>query len=321
MSGERQHKSALSTVEPAVRAGFSVLGLLNEPSAASIEYGHRDRSGQTSECVLVYDFGGGTFDASLVEIQGREHAVVATEGVSFLGGDDFDLILADLAMADPGVLTQAEIFRLHEECRTKKEAIHPNTRRIVIDLGAVREELDEVAIPIDEFYERCRPLIQRTIDSAEKLASENPGKRVDAIYVTGGASELPLVARMLREIFGRKVKRFLHAFRHGHRACNQAGEQAGYVLRERFTRHFGVWREAESGRDIIFDSLFPKGTLLPASGEPPLTIRRQYRPVHNIGDFRYLECSQRGDRGEPTGDITIWDEIRFSIRPCRAGGI
>jgi molecular chaperone DnaK len=65
----------------------------------------------------------------------------------------------------------------------------------------------------------------------------------------------------------------------------------------------------------VFDSLCPKGTLLPAAGEPPLAIRRQYRPVHNIGHFRYLECSRRGDRGEPTGDITVWDEIRFSFDP------
>jgi molecular chaperone DnaK (HSP70) len=304
------------TVEPAMRAGFSVLGLLNEPSAASIEYGHRDRSGQSSECVLVYDFGGGTFDASLVEIEGREHTVVATEGVSFLGGDDFDLLLADLAFPSADVLTQAEIFRLHEECRTKKEAIHPNTRRIVIDLGCVREDFNEVAIPVDEFYERCRPLIQRTIDAAEKLVSDHPGKRVDAVYVTGGASELPLVSRMLREVFGRKVKR--SPYTRSATAIGlaiQAGEQAGYVLRERFTRHFGVWREAQSGRDVVFDSLFPKGTLLPASGEPPLTIRRVYRPVHNIGHFRYLECSRRGEHGEPTGDITVWDEIRFSFDP------
>ena len=83
------------TVDPVQRAGFSVIGLLNEPSAASIEYGHRGRTEQSSERVLVYDLGGGTFDVSLVNIEGREHSVVATEGVSMLGGDDFDIVLAD----------------------------------------------------------------------------------------------------------------------------------------------------------------------------------------------------------------------------------
>jgi molecular chaperone DnaK (HSP70) len=64
--------------------GFHVLGLLNEPSAASIEFGHRDRaSRQTKEKVriLVYDLGGGTFDASLVELDERMHSVIASEGI------------------------------------------------------------------------------------------------------------------------------------------------------------------------------------------------------------------------------------------------
>ena len=127
------------TVEPFQRAGFQVLGLLNEPSAASIEYGHRNRSAEDNELVLVYDLGGGTFDASLVRIEDRLHSVVASEGVPDVGGDDFDIVLADMALESAGFrfdsLTQAEIFRLHEECRARKEALHPNTRRIVVDLG------------------------------------------------------------------------------------------------------------------------------------------------------------------------------------------
>ncbi len=90
------------TVEPFQRAGFSVLGLLNEPSAASIEYGHRNRTAQASEHVLVYDLGGGTFDASLVDIEDRTHTVIASEGVPYLGGDDFDIVLGDLALAEAG---------------------------------------------------------------------------------------------------------------------------------------------------------------------------------------------------------------------------
>ena len=99
------------TVEPFQRAGFEVLGLLNEPSAASIEYGHRNRSAENNELVLVYDLGGGTFDASLVRIEGRIHSVIASEGVPDVGGDDFDIVLSEMALEseglDPEVLTQA----------------------------------------------------------------------------------------------------------------------------------------------------------------------------------------------------------------------
>src|SRR4051794_18504478 len=118
------------TVEAFQRAGFHVLGLLNEPSAASIEYGHRSRNGGSPEQLLVYDLGGGTFDVSLVRIDDRLHTVVATEGAADLGGDDFDIVLADVALESTGLtqdnLTEAELFRLHEECRSKKEALHPN---------------------------------------------------------------------------------------------------------------------------------------------------------------------------------------------------
>ncbi len=65
------------TVDAFRKAGFSVLGLLNEPSAASIEYGHRNRA---TGRVLIYDLGGGTFDVSLVELAGDAHTVLASEG-------------------------------------------------------------------------------------------------------------------------------------------------------------------------------------------------------------------------------------------------
>jgi molecular chaperone DnaK (HSP70) len=316
------------TAEAFRLGGFSVLGVLNEPSAASIEFGHRQRAGQQARepsSLLVYDFGGGTFDASLVEIDERTHSVLASEGIETLGGDDFDEILAEMALdaaglslADRESLSQAELFRLHEECRQKKESIHPNSRKISVDLECVRAGLGEVTVPVVDFYSACRPLIDETIHAVEDLlasrgfSEEKPARRLEAIYVTGGGSELPLVARELRDHYERRVKRSAHA-----RSATaiglaiQAGAQAGYQLRDRFTRYFGVWREADGGARICFDPLFEKGQSLPGPGEPPLRVVRDYRPVHNIGHFRYLECSRVTDDGRPAGDITLWDEIRF----------
>jgi molecular chaperone DnaK (HSP70) len=308
-------------VEPFQRAGFSVLGLLNEPSAASIEYGHRNRDAGRFEQVLVYDLGGGTFDASLVHIDDRMHVVVASEGVADLGGDDFDIVLSDMALEEAGIdageLAQAETFRLHEECRAKKEALHPNTRRIVVDLAQVRDDWTEVTVLAAEYYSRCRPMVERSIAATERLLeTHDQGRRVDALYVTGGGSELPLVARMLKEVFGRRVKR--SAYTRSATAIGlaiQADAQSGYVLQETFSRNFGVWRESDEGRRVVFDSLFPKGTPLPAPGEEPVTIARRYSPVHNIGHFRYLECSHVDSDGKPTGDIAVWDEVRFPFEP------
>ena len=303
------------TVDAFRRAGFFVLGLLNEPSAASIEFGHRQK---IVGRILVYDLGGGTFDASLVELDKRTHTVLATEGISTLGGDDFDRVLAEMAVGaeELAALDAASSFRLEEECRRQKEALHPNSRRMVVDLDLIEEGRGQVTVAVADYYERCRPLIEETVVATVRLAGDTP---IDALYVTGGGSELPLVARMLREEFGRKVKR--SEYTRSATAIGlaiQAGVASGYTLREVFTRNFGVWRETESGQRMVFDPIFPRGTRLPAASEPALTVSRRYQPVHNIGDFRYLEAAAVDEHGQPSGDIAVWDEIMFPFDPALA---
>ena len=306
------------TVDAFRRAGFSVLGLLNEPSAASIEFGHRQKA---KGRILVYDLGGGTFDVSLVSLEGGTHTVLSSEGISNLGGDDFDLILAELAAGKDLLysLTLSEVFRLDEECRRQKEALHPNSRKIVVDLDAAREGLGQATVSVADFYEQCRPLLEESLHATARMAG---GQDIEVLYVTGGGSELPLVSRVLREEFGRKVKR--SEYTRSATAIGlaiQADAASGYLLREMFTRNFGVWRESEAGRRMIFDPIFPRGTRLPGAGEPPLTRRRAYRAAHNIGHFRYIEASEVGPDCQPAGDIAVWDEILFPFGPALARGV
>jgi len=304
------------TVEAFRAAGCDVIGLLNEPSAACIEYGHQTKM---TGLILVYDLGGGTFDASLVKIGEKTHEVLATEGIPTLGGDDFDEVLADLAVTekDRDELSQSEQFRLLLECRMKKEAVHPNTRKIVLDLDNVREGWGTVTVQAADYYEHCRHLVEETLNVVEDLLVKNGSSDLEAMYVTGGGSELPIVNRMLKERFGKRVRRSVHA-----RSATaiglaiQADQQAGYVLSDKFSRYFGVWRESDCGRGVFFDPLFTKGTVLPRSSQQPLEIRREYAPVHNIGHFRYIECTYLVDDGQPGGDVTVWDEIRFPFDPA-----
>ncbi len=314
------------TVDAFRQAGFEVLGILNEPSAASIEFGHRQRQGQNKaarETVLVYDLGGGTFDASLVTIDENVHHVVASDGIATLGGDDFDQMLADLALEKHGVshdeaasLPTAAWFRLLEECRLKKEALNPNSRRIAVDLEVANSAWGTVGVLVAEFCDRARPLVEETMAVAEELLAKIDSSQFEALYITGGGSELPLVARVLRERFGRRVRR--SAYTRSATAIGlaiQAGQPGVYRLSEQLSRYFGVWREADNGAQVVFDPLFEKGQALPGAGEPPLVRKRNYAPAHNVGHFRFLECSHRAADGSPSGDVTFWDEIRFAFEP------
>jgi molecular chaperone DnaK (HSP70) len=309
------------TEEAARAAGFKVLGVVNEPSAAAIEFGYRssdERRERAGSGLLVYDLGGGTFDVSLVTFREGENIVEASDGIPTLGGDDFDEILANIAMviATPNPpFTPFERRRLLDECREKKETLSPNTRKLTIDFEGVRAGLKEVTIPVDVYYERCRPLVDATRKVVEDLLSKYSDGQLDTLYVTGGGSELPAVARVLRETFGRKVRR--SAYMRSASAVGlaiRAGAASG-ALYDQFTHNFGIWREADSGGTIVFDLIFPRGARLPGPDDPPLHYERVYQPVHNIGHFRYLECSRLDDQGQPIGEITNWEQIQFPFDP------
>jgi molecular chaperone DnaK (HSP70) len=309
------------TEEAANLAGFTVLGVVNEPSAAAIEFAYRnsaDRKHRAGGSLLVYDLGGGTFDVSLVTLGETEHTIEASDGLPQVGGDDFDDILADLSLevaGSPGALSANDRRVLLDECREKKESLSPNTRKITIDLERVRSGWEQVTFPVDLYYDRCRPLIEATRVVVDRLLTTHPDAQLDTLYVTGGGSELPPVARVLRETFGRKVRR--SAYMRSASAVGLAIRAAADAqrLHEQFNQNFGIWREAESGGAIVFDLIFPRGMQLPETGQPALHTVRAYRPVHNIGHFRFLECSRLDNRGQPIGEIINWEQIQFPFDP------
>jgi molecular chaperone DnaK len=303
----------LMTMDAYRRAGFDVKAVLNEPSAAGFEYANRFRETVTSkrEYVLVYDLGGGTFDASLIHMEGKSNEVVTSSGVSRLGGDDFDEAIALLVLArrGGGSLTR----QLLDEVRGQKEALGPNTRKFVVD---------ETVLPVEEVYAACMPLVEQTLAAMEP-AMRDPRRAGDeeiawtelaGIYVVGGASAFPPVYRRLRERFGaHRVRRSPHPF--GSCAIGLAihlDEHKGYKLSERLSRHFGVFREDGEGGRISFDVLVPKDTPLPAQ------VSRRYRAAHNVGHYRFVECG-RIEAGRPEGNLAAWDEMLFPFDPSLRG--
>jgi molecular chaperone DnaK (HSP70) len=333
------------TLDAFRRAGFNPIAMLNEPSAAGFEFTHRHRDTLTSrrDHVVVYDLGGGTFDASLVRIRGRSHEVLATAGVNQLGGDDFDDVLVDLVLVRAGLqrsaIERSALDRLVDQCRDAKERLNPSSRKISIDVEAALGALaktGEIVVPVAEFYEACMPLVERAIEVMVPVMSKldsaaGPASDTDAvaaadveaalgeiagIYVVGGASELPIVARALRQRFGRRVHRSPYpsaAIAIGLAiACD---ESAGFDLSDRYSRTFGVFRESRAGAEITFDPIFTHDTELPARAGEPVRRRRDYRAAHNVGHFRFFECNAVSDDGRPRGDMMISGDVFFPFDP------
>lgn len=314
------------TIEAFRRAGFNVVALVNEPSAAGFEYTHRQPRTFSSRRtqVLVYDLGGGTFDASLVKADGGAHEVISSVGVNRLGGDDFDVVLAQTALQSAGIasdtLTAPQWRHLVEDSREAKERLTPQTRRIMLEI-----EGEPVVVAVDDFYEAAQPLVERSIEEMEPLvgaldkesASQSLAE-VAGIYLVGGGSGLPMVPRQLRERFGRRVHRSPYpAAATSIGLAIAADPESPFTLIDRLSRGFGVFRERSGGAALGFDQIFSRDDTLPQEGV--FTATRRYRPAHNIGWFRYVEYTAQDAAGDPRGEIVPFAEALFPFDPALRG--
>jgi molecular chaperone DnaK (HSP70) len=194
-----------------------------------------------------------------------------------------------------------------------------------VDLGQISLVGGEVSVPVAAFYERCEPLIAQTVEATESALATVMGEdfkdlaSLACVYLVGGSCELPVLTRALRERFGKRVRRSPYPSAATAIGLAIASDRdTSYRLQDRFHRHFGVWREGEAGARVVFDPIFSKGTPLPVSGKS-LTVTRRYQPAHNIGHFRFLECSHLDESREPRGDIIAWDQVLFPFDPQLAG--
>ncbi|MHB1846995.1 MAG: Fe-S protein assembly chaperone HscA [Deltaproteobacteria bacterium] len=195
--GQRQ-----ATKDAGRLAGLEVLRLLNEPTAAALAYG-LDKGSQGT--FAVYDLGGGTFDVSILALEGGLFQVRATGGDSALGGDDFDRALAQAFLAELGGPAPAPPALVHAclvEARRAKEALtsQPSVRvrlplaKFERDLG--RAELEAIIHPILE--RTGRPCRRALADAGIEATS------LDGVILVGGSTRVPLVRRFVKELFGKE---------------------------------------------------------------------------------------------------------------------
>jgi molecular chaperone DnaK len=194
-------------------AGLDVMRIINEPTAAALAYGFGRGS---KERVAVYDFGGGTFDCTLLELSGNVFEVLATAGDTFLGGDDLDLAIAEQmadallrahrvdARADAQVFERlrvaAELLKI--ELSTSEKATS-HVRDVAFGVGGSSLEL---TFPMTRaaFDALASPLVQRTLAVCEQALSiaRLPVAAFDKVILVGGSTRIALVRRRVEEFFG-----------------------------------------------------------------------------------------------------------------------
>ncbi len=195
-------------------AGLEVLRLINEPTAAALAYGY---GGQKRERVAIYDFGGGTFDVTLLELRGNIFEVLSTAGNSYLGGDDFDFRLASAIFNAFERQHQVDLST-DDLVRQRMRLIAEDLKHRLTDEAAVRIPISEyipgtmTAVEIefeltrDQFDKRCMDIVEQSLTTCEDALRTAGMQRaeLDHLVLVGGSTRVPLVQRRTREFFNRE---------------------------------------------------------------------------------------------------------------------
>ena len=196
-------------------AGLEVLRIINEPTAASLAYG-LDKT-DTSEKILVYDLGGGTFDVSILELGDGVFEVLATNGDTRLGGDDFDNkimdYIADTFKAENGIDLRNDkmaLQRLKEAAEKAKIELSSSTQTNInlpfITADATGPKHIDLNLTRAKFNELTHDLVQRSIEPMKKALADAglSISQIDKVILVGGSTRIPAVQEAVKNFTGKE---------------------------------------------------------------------------------------------------------------------
>ncbi|MFM9914009.1 MAG: Fe-S protein assembly chaperone HscA [Methylophilaceae bacterium] len=193
-----------ATKDAAMLAGLNVLRLLNEPTAAAVAYGLDNGS---EGVYVIYDLGGGTFDVSILRLSKGVFEVLATNGDSALGGDDFDrrIYCWMLEQAKLSLLSPEDNAHLLTKAREAKEWLtdHPEAQ---ITCVLAKGEVLDMTLTTDTFKQLTETLVNKTITPLKKALRDAKLSIADiqGVVMVGGATRMPQIQHAVGEFFGRE---------------------------------------------------------------------------------------------------------------------
>ena len=289
-----------ATYNSALIAGLEVIRIINEPTAAAVAYGLDKKP---SNKIVVYDFGGGTFDVSILEYKSKIFKVLSTHGNTELGGDDIDNLVINFLLQKIGSridrknsLVQQYLKKLAEEIKIELTYNKEVTKSIkIIDSVPI------INIQREEFNEFIKPVIKETLYHTT-MALEDAKldiKEIDEVVLVGGSTQVPYVRQMVGNFFNKEPHVRLNP---NHAVAMGAAMQAHLLSGGR--------------KDFLLMDIIPLSLGIETAGGvfSKLIVRNSSIPVSKMETFSTQVDNQTGV------DINIYQGERELVQDCRLLG-